>query len=502
MKRQLITLVLASVLVALAAPVTLAAPLPRSTPAAEGISSQAILDMVDSLQSLEKTWIHHLMVIRHGRVVAEVHPTPFRASDTHTLYSASKTFTAMAIGLCVDDNRLRMDDRVAAFFPDKLPDTVSANLATVTVRDVITMMAGAKPDWVLRNVETDWLRALMAKPIERPTTYQYDTMCSFILAAIVQRVSGKTALQLLNERLFGYMEITDAQWQQSPDGYNTGGWGLRVSAEDCAKLAVLIMNKGRWQGQQLISEAWIDEMCARQVASAPADTPLNDGSAGYGYHIWRCKYPGAVRADGAYGQYIVMVPERDVAVVLLGVSYNGHGELACIWDRLMPGVHDTPLTADHAASRLQRALAQWSQPMPQGQRAASHSDINRHELLLDKNKHGLAGITVSDNTLRLRYVEGQTETLELGNNRWAYTPLAGYPLYSIHALNRFEGLTHDFEAACTGAWTSSTTLQLDVCYVNWISATRLVVDTAAGTVTITDNVEVNNPQTVTYQLAQ
>ena len=130
MKRQLI-IFLALLPLLLAAQV---GDLPRSAPAAEGVSTQAVIDMMDSLLALPDCEIHHVMAVRHGRVIAEMHPAPFRAEDAHTLYSASKTFTSLAVGIAIDENLLRLDDRVLTFFPDKRPDTVGDNLAVMTVR--------------------------------------------------------------------------------------------------------------------------------------------------------------------------------------------------------------------------------------------------------------------------------------------------------------------------------------------------------------------------------
>ena len=130
--------------------------LPRSTPAAEGISTQAVINMMDSLMGLPECDIHHVMVVRHGKVVAELHPTPFRAEDSHTLYSASKTFTSLAVGIAIDENLLRLDDRVMTFFPDKRTNRVSDNMAAMTVRDLLMMASGVKPDWTMRNNSTDW----------------------------------------------------------------------------------------------------------------------------------------------------------------------------------------------------------------------------------------------------------------------------------------------------------------------------------------------------------
>ena len=247
MKR--LALLICSLFVLVTAAIGQTGDLPRSTPAEQGIDPQAVTAFMDSLMAMPETEIHHLMVLRHGKVVAEMHPAPFRAQDAHTLYSESKTFVSMAVGIAIGENRLRLTDRVATFFPDQLPDSISDNLAQMTVADLILMNSGITPDWVMRNNHSDWINTWLAKPVERPgSKFQYDSMCSFMLSAIVQRVTGRTMLDYLKERLFGDMNITEVGWEQSPDGINTGGWGLWIQAESQAKLGLLLLQGGKRNG--------------------------------------------------------------------------------------------------------------------------------------------------------------------------------------------------------------------------------------------------------------
>ena len=202
----------------------------RSNPAQEGVEAKAVLQLYTSLMSLEQTEIHHVVVMRHGKVISELHPAPFRAIDAHTLYSASKTFCSMAVGLCIDDNRLRVTDRVATFFPEFLPDTISDGLAKMTVHDLLTMSSGIIPDWNMRSITTEWEKTWLAKHLkyEPGEKFLYDSMSTYMLSAIVQKVTGHTVLQLLQERIFAPLGITEAEWEQSARGVNTGGWGMRI----------------------------------------------------------------------------------------------------------------------------------------------------------------------------------------------------------------------------------------------------------------------------------
>ena len=476
--------------------------LPRSTPAAEGISTQAVINMMDSLMALAECDIHHVMVVRHGKVVAELHPAPFRAEDSHTLYSASKTFTSLAVGCAIDENLLRLDDRVMTFFPDKRPDSISDNLAAMTVRDLLTMAAGIKPDWTLRNLEgADWIRCWLAKPCDEApgSHFQYDSMCTFMLSAIVQRVTGRTLLDYLNQKLFAPMHITVADWETSPEGINTGGWGLRVQAETMAKLGLLLMNKGRWYDRQLVSADYMELACSPLIYYkdySETDAPT-DGNQGYGFQIWQCKWPGAIRADGAFGQYSVAVPQEDLVVVIMGMIPNGHPELACIWNQLMPGLKPQPLKPESKwQKKLDNLCANASLQLPQGKKKSSRKE---QILKIDSNQHGYQYLVIPGNELiRIDPVSGRKDMFDLGHGEWLYSPTNGYPVYSINAINMMRDLRDDFVAAAACAWTSSSTLEVRVHYVNWISGTTLVFDFDKQEVTIRDTYPGSKVETVPF----
>lgn len=503
MKRQLILLI-ALLPLLLAAQV---GDLPRSTPAQEGISTRAVIDMMDSLMALPNCDIHHVMVLRHGKVVAELHPSPFRAEDAHTLYSASKTFTSLAVGIAIDENLLRLDDRVLTFFPDKRPDSISDNLAAMTVRDLLMMAAGIKPDWRLRDLEkADWIECWLAKPCDEAPGqhFQYDSMSTFMLSAIVQRVTGRTLLDYLNQKLFGPMHILQADWEMSPDGINTGGWGLRVQAETMAKLGLLLMNKGSWHGRQLVSADYMEEACSPLIYykdRKDTDVPT-DGNQGYGFQTWRCKWPGAIRADGAFGQYSVAVPEQELVVVILGMIPNGHPELACIWNQLMPGIKsDGPLQPENKLQkRLDRLCATAALPLPKGKpQTAQGNQILDMVMQLDSNQHDYKKLAIThDGSLLITYNDGFQDPLGCGYGQWRYTGMIGFPPYSINAVNRMRDLKHDFVAAAAYAWTSPTTLEVKVHYVNWISSTTFTFDFGKDEVTMCDNFPGSEPETVHF----
>ena len=491
-------------------PVLLAAQvgdLPRSAPAAEGISTQAVINMMDSLMALPECDIHHVMVVRHGKVVAELHPAPFRAEDSHTLYSASKTFTSLAVGCAIDENLLRLDDRVMTFFPDKRTTRVSDNMAAMTVRDLLMMASGVAPDWTMRNNSTDWVKDWLAKPVdaEPGSLFQYDSMCTFMLSAIVQRMTGQTMLEYLQKKLFEPMHITVADWETSPDGINTGGWGLRVQAETMAKLGLLLLNEGKWNGEQLVSADYVKAACSRLIDGGAKETvPATDGNQGYGYQVWQSKWPGSYRADGAMGQYTVVVPDADLVVVILGMKLYGHEELACIWNQLMPGIKNEPLKPEKKLQqRLDKlcAAAKLSLPRTAAKRISNQAKgMLGRTFQLTRNRFGLKQIVVNDRHLLLAYDDGCEETFAMGNRDWRYSPLNGYPYYSINSINRMQGFQHGFTAAAAYAWTSPVTLEVRVHYVDWISGLVFDFDFDKREVTVRDTYPNSKPVTIPFTI--
>ncbi|MGE5498838.1 MAG: serine hydrolase domain-containing protein, partial [Syntrophothermus sp.] len=325
--------------------------LPRSTPEKEGVSSKGILNFLDAAGK-SKHEFHSFMFLRHGSVIAEGWWKPYAPDLKHTMYSVSKSFTSTAVGFAVTENKLSLNDRVVSFFPDKLPDTVSTNLAEMRVADLLTMTAGQDPDpTFLRAQEYDWVKAFLSVPvINKPgSKFLYNSLATFMLSAIVQKVTGEKVIDYLTPRLFTPLGITGIDWEESPMGINSGGWGLRLKTEDMARFGQLYLQKGRWNGRQIIPENWIEEATSKKIDQNPMARPgekdSSDWLQGYCYKFWRCRH-NAFRADGAYGQFIVVMPEQDAVIAFTSESSNLQGELNLVWDYLLPAIHNDEITAD------------------------------------------------------------------------------------------------------------------------------------------------------------
>jgi CubicO group peptidase (beta-lactamase class C family) len=321
--------------------------LPRSTPAAENVSPEAIDKYLASVKEANED-IHSIMILRHGKVVAE-HWFGDNAPDKlHVLWSVSKTFTATAIGFAVAEGRLKLSDKVIGFFPDKLPAEVSENLQALTVKDLLTMSGGhdVEPTAPRDKPDIDWVEGFLAAPfVHKPGTFfVYNSVGTYMLSAIIQKATGEKLLDYLTPRLFEPLGISGATWDDSPQGINLGGWGLSLKTEDLAKMGLFILQKGEWKGKQLLPAAWFDEATAAQVSSMPSgmrpeqitpDMKQQDWILGYGYQMWRSRH-NSFRADGAFGQYILVLPEQDAVIAVTARVDDMQEELNRIWEYLLP----------------------------------------------------------------------------------------------------------------------------------------------------------------------
>src|SRR5438067_4478295 len=301
----------AAALVVLAASPCAAADLPRSSPEAQGVSSQAVLDFVRAADK-EIDSLHGFVLVRHGHVVAEGWWAPYSAESPHSLFSLSKSFTSTAVGLAIAEKKLSLDDPVLKFFPDEAPAEPSANLKAMRLSDLLRMSTGHQTEPPRKPTES-WAKTFLAHPVPfKPGThFLYNTSATYMLSAAVQKATGQTVLDYLRPRLFEPLGIDHPTWEASPQGVTAGGFGLSIRTEDIAKFGQLYLQKGRWQGKQIVPAAWVAEASARQTANG--SNPHSDWDQGYGYQFWRCRH-GAYRGDGAFGQFCIVLPEQDAVV--------------------------------------------------------------------------------------------------------------------------------------------------------------------------------------------
>ncbi len=325
--------------------------LTRTTPEAQGIPSSAILQFINAAEEQIQE-LHSFTLVRHGSVVAEGWWSPYAAELPHILFSLSKSFTSSAIGLAVAEGLLSVDDKVISFFPDETPANPSKNLAAMTVHDLLSMSSGHETE-PSRTESTQWVKHFLEHPVVYPpgTHFVYNSIATYMLSAIIQKLTGTMLLDYLKPRLLDPLGIENATWEVSPEGINTGGWGLKIKTEDIAVFGQMYLQKGMWQEERILSEAWIEQATSKQVDNG--SDPNNDWNQGYGYQFWRCRH-GAYRGDGAFGQYCIVMQEQDAVLAITSGVSDMQSVLNLVWDCLLPAMAVAPLPANAAdAAALQ-----------------------------------------------------------------------------------------------------------------------------------------------------
>jgi CubicO group peptidase (beta-lactamase class C family) len=317
--------------------------LPRSTPEDQGISSQAVRDFVSTVDKIDT--LHSFMLVRHGHVVAEGWWKPEAPDKPHVLHSLSKSFNSTAVGLAIAEGKLSLDDPVLKFFPTDAPAEPSENFKAMKVRDLLTMTCGH--DTEAKSARgAPAVKDFLAQPVpHKPGThFLYNTMGSYTLSAIVTKTTGQTSLEFLKPRLFEPLGIENPDWPSSPEGNSLGGYGLKLCTEDIAKFGLLYLQKGKWNGKQLIPEYWVEQATSKQV---PNDQEGHskigiDWVQGYGFQFWRCTH-NAFRGDGANGQLCVVIPEKDAVIAITADTNKFQDEMNAIWEKLYPAFQSSAL---------------------------------------------------------------------------------------------------------------------------------------------------------------
>lgn len=332
-----------------------------ATPESQGVPSEAILKFIDGC---EKTFdagdlgaMHGFVIVRHGKVIAEGSWKPFDTlNETHMLYSHSKSFTSSAIGLLADRGKIDLDERIVDIFSNEVPAKVSENLAQLRVRDLLTMNVGKK-DHLLRD-GGDWVKEFLSKDFFRKpgTGFKYDSDATYMLAAIVEKKSGMKMMDYLQKNMFDQIGITKAWTTCSPQGIPCGGWGMNMTTRELARFGQLYLNRGDWDGKRVLSSDWVSLATTRQTWSGWQNVGVKalgegtDWEQGYGFQFWRCRH-GAYRADGAGGQYTVVIPEKDMVVSAHAGLGDFPKELDLIWDNLLPVLKDAPLAENPSTQK-------------------------------------------------------------------------------------------------------------------------------------------------------
>ena len=449
----------------------------RSIPEAEGVSSKGINDFLDAIAK-SKHEFHSFMFLRHGKVVAEGWWNPYRPDLSHTMYSCSKSFTSTAIGFAVSEKKLTVKDKVVSFFPDQLPDTVSAFLADMTIKDLLSMSAGQQPDptFAVASKQDNWVKGFLALQVQNKpgSVFLYNSLATYMLSAIVQKVTGQKVIDYLTPRLFQPLGISGIDWETDPMGVNTGGWGLRLKTEDMARFGQLFLQKGKWNGQQILPAEWIEEATTFKIDQAPnapqSKKDSSDWMQGYCYQFWRSRH-NSYRGDGAFGQYILVFPEQDAVIAITSETANMQTQLELVWQHLLPAMQNGKLPVNKASvAGLKKRLSTLQLPIPvKSDSATVVPSVAGKKYAIESNDKHMQEVSFAEkdrNYLLTLKTDTATYTINFGPGIWVFseTTKPGPSLVGL-LRNHFAGLPAS-KVAGSYSWRNNTTLELVLRYID------------------------------------
>ena len=426
--------------------------LPRSAPSAQGVAASGIIDFLDAVEHARLD-LHSLILVRHGHVVAEGWWAPYKADDIQLLYSLSKSFTSTAIGIAEGEGLLSIEDPVVSFFPDKVPANASEFVTDMKVRHLLAMASGHAEDTAPALTGPDKVRSFLSVPLDRQpgSLFCYNQGCTFMLSAIITKLTGQRLVSYLRPRLFDPLGITQAHWLQTDEGIDWGATGLHVTTEAVAKLGQLYLQKGRWEGRQLVPQSYVARASNKQVDNSLASEEP-DWQQGYGFQFWVCRY-SAYRGDGAFGQFCVIVPGADAVIASTGQVRNMQAVLDLFWEHLLPALSGRGAVDNMADEQLAGRLDHLSTAV-----IDARADPPLHAVTFARSgglapyTDGLSEVQVEptpDGTRLTVVIDGVGHSFDLRPGGWADGDLPG-----LHPSSA--------RVAVTGGWTAGDEFRADI----------------------------------------
>lgn len=440
-------------------------------PENHGLSSQALIELFAQIEQRDLR-VNSFLLLQNGTVTAEYWREPYRKDTPQLLYSLSKSFTSIAVGIAWDQGLLGLDDPVISFFLDKLPGNVSPNLARMTIRHLLSMTAGH--DFNLYSAvaaEQDWAAAFLAQEValEPGTHYLYSTHSTYMLSAIIERVTGHSLVDFLTPTLFEPLGIPNPVWETCPLGITAGGMGLSLTTESVARFGQMLLNRGVFEGKRIVSERYLELATTEQSDNRIANAGKIDSMQGYGYQFHLCRR-GCYRGDGSFGQMCFVAPKEKI-VIAMTAGFSSMRELQVMLDLIYEFIFDRlenkklPVSAS-ASNLLQQQLSRLARlPIP----AVMPIPITGDAILLANRRYSL-----SDNPhglQKLAFVEGSNgQPMELQliykdskrNARLSYS--FAEPVYSKAVFTK-DLADHEQTIVTYAAWESGRRLKLVLCYI-------------------------------------
>ncbi|WP_308635205.1 serine hydrolase domain-containing protein [Paenibacillus silvisoli] len=445
--------------------------LPRSDPETQGVSSAAILSFIEEIErrGLE---LHGFMLLRHDHVIAEGWWAPYKPEYPHEAYSLTKSITSTAIGLAIQEGLLSVEDSVLSYFPDLVTQSIDDNMSDLKIKHLLSMSTGhtegpsrfdhhasflqdRSVSWIGDSPDRDWVRGFLELPIQREpgTHFLYNGGASHTLAKIVEQATGACMLDYLYPRLFEPLGIEKPAWERCPKGTVIGDSGIRLKAEDIARFGLLLLRKGIWNGNRILSEEWLEEAASKQVDNAgwAEGLDLPDYEQGYGYQFWISRR-NIFQCVGAFGKFCIVMPDQDAVLAINGGFYDTLNQsqalMNVIRDCLLDAMVGQSTPADVSSQeKLQRKLA-------------SLAIGEERSVVKDRQRGGAITYTIEPNTDRVEEL-----TFHFAENRCqiSWRDAAGEHALTC-GIGEWEEHNRlaDEQAAARGLWRGENTFVIDI----------------------------------------
>lgn len=298
----------------------------RSSPESCGIPGKCIQNFLEQLQkACPDQETHHIMMVRHGKVICEGNFAPYQPGGRHVLYSVSKAFSSTAIGFLVSEGKLKTSDKILDFFPE-YKEIAAPGMDCLTVHQILCMATGQDKQSGVHVVTkpeqtNDKMRQFFSCPSkDAGRQFRYDGDASYALSRLVTKISNQHLDEFLQSRLFDKLGIRTPYFERCPEGYCIGYSGMKISIEEMAALGQLYLQNGRWKGEQILPESWVKQATSCHISTEQVTTG-EDWNQGYCYHFWRGRH-NTYRFCGAYGQMCVIMPELDALFLVQSAFDN------------------------------------------------------------------------------------------------------------------------------------------------------------------------------------
>lgn len=398
---------------------------------------------------------HSIVIMQNGETKLEKSFYPYQNNTIHPVFSVSKSFTSIAIGQLIEQNKVNINDTWITYFPE-YKATAADHFDKVTIKDLLTMRMGQDEEPYL-NTNDDWISSTISKPLVYTpgTHFFYDSMCTHLISALVQKITHKTMAEYLDDILMKPLNITDYYWDSDQRGITAGGFGLHISTHDLAKFGQLLLNKGRYNNQQIISAHWIKEATSRQADTEPYyPIERTENRQGYGFYFWQCSH-NAYRASGLHGQLCFIQPENNLVIAMASATTGSQPILDCLFQAM----YEERGSTDTVTYEL---------PILQGKKKSSAFLCNQIAMKALPNPAQIQQLQIKqeDNKIQLTFTKQNKQyTIKAGYNTWLkqenkflnFTPTEWHCAMHDDIPNQYK-----LPAYANYAWITPTTLNIQL----------------------------------------